>query len=454
MEPGDGELLAAAGASRCRSSSRPARRSRSSRSPRSLEAHLGPRRRPSTPTRRRRRSTASSLHNANGESCGGTLANAFAVSCNSVFAPLGVAPRRESRLAAAAQAYGFNAPSPIAIAAESTIPPDSRDRRRPRGRRQRDRPGAGARVAAADASRRRDDRARRAPADADLRASSRRRRFPRVDPGRRRAHDPRADASTSSLRHGDRRTDPGRRRRREDRHAGSDGVSGRATPERNRPARHAGSDRAAHSGARAAASAAARRSTTTPTTPTPGSSPSHPRSVRGSSSPCCCPTTAPAARPRRRSRRRSSRRRSASVRCAAPPRAGRLASPGPAPRGDRRPLLAAGGEARRDRGRSRHDHHADDTVAGQAARRAHGLHAALGAERVLTRTPISRASATPSSSRRWDDYTASAVLMPETVEEIQEIVRIAGRHGVPLWTHSHGPQQRLRRPGAARQAAR
>ena len=40
--------------------------------------------------------------------------------------------------------------------------------------------------------------------------------------------------------------------------------------------------------------------------------------------------------------------------------------------------------------------------------------------------------------------------MPETVEEVQEVVRIAGRHGVPLWTARPGPQQRLRRPGAAR----
>ena len=30
------------------------------------------------------------LENANGESCGGTFAESFAHSCNSVFAPLGV----------------------------------------------------------------------------------------------------------------------------------------------------------------------------------------------------------------------------------------------------------------------------------------------------------------------------------------------------------------------------
>lgn len=64
------------------------------------------------------------LHNDNGESCGGTLANAFAVSCNSVFAPLG-ARLGADRLLAAATTYGFNSPSPIPIAAESTIPAGS-----------------------------------------------------------------------------------------------------------------------------------------------------------------------------------------------------------------------------------------------------------------------------------------------------------------------------------------
>ena len=44
----------------------------------------------------------------------------------------------------------------------------------------------------------------------------------------------------------------------------------------------------------------------------------------------------------------------------------------------------------------------------------------------------------PFAFATWDDYTASAVLMPETVEEIQEIVRIANEHAVPLWTHATG----------------
>ncbi len=64
------------------------------------------------------------LSNANGEECGGSLELAFAVSCNSVFSPLGVklgAPR----LVAMAEQYGFNHPPGIPGAAESTLPPAS-----------------------------------------------------------------------------------------------------------------------------------------------------------------------------------------------------------------------------------------------------------------------------------------------------------------------------------------
>jgi cell division protein FtsI/penicillin-binding protein 2 len=62
------------------------------------------------------------LQNANGESCGGTLANAFAVSCNAVFAPLG-AKLGARRLVQTAESFGFNQPPAIAGVAESTIPP-------------------------------------------------------------------------------------------------------------------------------------------------------------------------------------------------------------------------------------------------------------------------------------------------------------------------------------------
>lgn len=64
------------------------------------------------------------LENANGESCGGSLALSFAVSCNSVFAPLAVklgAPR----LVATAERFGFNHEPGLPGAVESTIPPAS-----------------------------------------------------------------------------------------------------------------------------------------------------------------------------------------------------------------------------------------------------------------------------------------------------------------------------------------
>jgi penicillin-binding protein A len=61
------------------------------------------------------------LHNAGGEACGGTLLNAFAVSCNSVFAPLG-AKLGAKRLVDVAERYGFNQPTGIPGAAEPSIP--------------------------------------------------------------------------------------------------------------------------------------------------------------------------------------------------------------------------------------------------------------------------------------------------------------------------------------------
>jgi penicillin-binding protein A len=64
------------------------------------------------------------LENANGESCGGSLALAFAVSCNSVFAPLGVKLGAE-RLVSTAERFGFNHDPGLPGAVESTIPPAS-----------------------------------------------------------------------------------------------------------------------------------------------------------------------------------------------------------------------------------------------------------------------------------------------------------------------------------------
>jgi peptidoglycan glycosyltransferase len=64
------------------------------------------------------------LSNANGEECGGSLELAFAVSCNSVFAPLGVKLGAQ-RLVAMAEGYGFNHEPGIPGAVQSTLPPAS-----------------------------------------------------------------------------------------------------------------------------------------------------------------------------------------------------------------------------------------------------------------------------------------------------------------------------------------
>ncbi|HUH80735.1 MAG TPA: penicillin-binding transpeptidase domain-containing protein [Solirubrobacteraceae bacterium] len=61
------------------------------------------------------------LSNANGEECGGTLATAFAVSCNSVFSPLGV-KLGAARLVSSAERLGFNTPTGIPGVPESTLP--------------------------------------------------------------------------------------------------------------------------------------------------------------------------------------------------------------------------------------------------------------------------------------------------------------------------------------------
>ena len=61
------------------------------------------------------------LENANGESCGGSFANSFAHSCNSVFAPLGVKVGAE-KLVETAERYGFNGDPAVPGAVPSTMP--------------------------------------------------------------------------------------------------------------------------------------------------------------------------------------------------------------------------------------------------------------------------------------------------------------------------------------------
>jgi cell division protein FtsI/penicillin-binding protein 2 len=61
------------------------------------------------------------LQNANGESCGGTFAQSFAHSCNSVFAPLGVRIGAK-QLVAVAERYGWNEKPTLPGALPSSIP--------------------------------------------------------------------------------------------------------------------------------------------------------------------------------------------------------------------------------------------------------------------------------------------------------------------------------------------
>ena len=66
------------------------------------------------------------LRNAGDESCGGSLANSFAHSCNSVFGPIGAKLGRK-RLVAAAERFGFNEKPTVPAAKPSTIPKDLKD---------------------------------------------------------------------------------------------------------------------------------------------------------------------------------------------------------------------------------------------------------------------------------------------------------------------------------------
>jgi 4-cresol dehydrogenase (hydroxylating) flavoprotein subunit len=66
------------------------------------------------------------------------------------------------------------------------------------------------------------------------------------------------------------------------------------------------------------------------------------------------------------------------------------------------------------------------------------LAAAVGAEHVLTEEEDTRDFRDPFWFHSWDDYEASAVVQPESVEEVQAIVRIANEHKVPIWVSAVG----------------
>src|SRR5512133_2182987 len=77
-----------------------------------------------------------------------------------------------------------------------------------------------------------------------------------------------------------------------------------------------------------------------------------------------------------------------------------------------------------------------------------GFTAALGADRVLTSDADLREFRDPFQHATWDTNTASAVVMPTTVQEIQEILRVARTQGAAVDAR-HRAQQRLRRARAA-----
>jgi 4-cresol dehydrogenase (hydroxylating) len=62
----------------------------------------------------------------------------------------------------------------------------------------------------------------------------------------------------------------------------------------------------------------------------------------------------------------------------------------------------------------------------------------VGDEAVLTSDQDLEEFRDPYWFRGWDDFEASAVVQPQSVEEIQEILRIANAHGLPLWVSSQG----------------
>ena len=64
--------------------------------------------------------------------------------------------------------------------------------------------------------------------------------------------------------------------------------------------------------------------------------------------------------------------------------------------------------------------------------------AALGPDAVFTDEEQLRAFRDPFTFAMWDDHWGAAVLQPETVEQVQEIVRIANELQIPLWTSSQG----------------
>jgi 4-cresol dehydrogenase (hydroxylating) len=81
-------------------------------------------------------------------------------------------------------------------------------------------------------------------------------------------------------------------------------------------------------------------------------------------------------------------------------------------------------------------HHVDITTDRLEAALA-DVRAVIGDEHLLSGDPALEFR-DPFWHASWDQYDACAVAQPETAEQVQEIVRIAGRYGLPVWTTSQG----------------
>src|SRR4029077_15914844 len=66
------------------------------------------------------------------------------------------------------------------------------------------------------------------------------------------------------------------------------------------------------------------------------------------------------------------------------------------------------------------------------------LERAAGAEHVLTSEEDMLEFRDPFWYSGWDDFEASAVVQPDSVEDIQAILKIANEHRVPLWVSGVG----------------
>jgi 4-cresol dehydrogenase (hydroxylating) len=62
----------------------------------------------------------------------------------------------------------------------------------------------------------------------------------------------------------------------------------------------------------------------------------------------------------------------------------------------------------------------------------------IGADKVLRAEDELLEFRDPFQYEAWTDYSASAIVMPTTVDEVQAVVRVANERRIPLWTHSRG----------------